>query len=370
MIILDNRPRFQIEEASGCFCANKGLQNGEKSIKRTQRRKKGMGNGRGIRTPQESLRIAIMGQAAFGAKVLETLSDRGEKIIAAWLPQGKAGGKPDPLKTAADGRGIPAFQPESYRNPETLEAFRSTNPDLLIMAFVTDIIPPSFFGIPMQGAICYHPSILPRHRGGSAINWAVIMGDRETGLSIFWADAGIDTGPVLLQKRIPIGPEDTTGTLYFNRLFPLGVEAIVESVGLIKEGRAPRMVQDEGAATYEPLCNDRVARIDWEKSATEVHNLIRGCDPQPGAYSFYRGKKVRFLETRLVETARSDARPGEFLATDEDGLIVAARGGALRIGKVRTEAGKQDAIAFAAEIGLKPGETFTADGQGDSQSHP
>jgi len=323
-----------------------------------------MDKGSGIRTGQEGLRIAIMGQAAFGAKVLETLSDRGEVIIAAWLPQGKAGGKPDPLKTAADGRGIPAFQPESYRTPGTLEAFRSTNPDLLIMAFVTDIIPPSFFGIPTQGAICYHPSILPRHRGGSAINWAVIMGDRETGISIFWPDAGIDTGPVLLRKRILIGPEDTTGALYFNRLFPLGVEAIVKSVGLIKEGRAPRMVQDKGVATYEPLCNDQVARIDWEKPATEVHNLIRGCDPQPGAYSFYRGKKVRFFETRLVETGRPDARPGEVLVTDEGGFTVATRSGAVRIGKVRTEAGKQDAIAFAAETGLQPGKTFTADGQG------
>jgi methionyl-tRNA formyltransferase len=329
-----------------------------------------MGKGRGIRTPQESLRIAIMGQATFGAKVLETLSDRGKKIIAAWLPQGKAGGKPDPLKAAADGRGIPAFQPDSYRTPETLEAFRRTNPDLLIMAFVTDIIPPSFFGIPTQGAICYHPSILPRHRGGSAINWAVIMGDRETGLSIFWADAGIDTGPVLLQKRIPIGPGDTTGALYFNRLFPLGVEAIVESVDLIRAGRAPRMVQDEGLATYEPLCNDQVARIDWEKPATEVHNLIRGCDPQPGAYSFYRGKKVRFFETRLVETGCPNARPGEVLATDAGGFTVATRGGALRIGKVRTETGKQDAIAFAVETGLKPGETFAADVQDGKQSHP
>jgi methionyl-tRNA formyltransferase len=306
------------------------------------------------------MRIAIMGQASFGAKVLETLSDRGEKIVAAWLPQGKAGGKSDPLKTVADNRGIPTFQPDSYRTAETLDMFRSTNPDLLIMAFVTDIIPPSFLVIPTQGAICYHPSILPRHRGGSAINWAVIMGDQETGLSIFWADAGIDTGPVLLQKRIPIGPDDTTGALYFNRLFPLGVEAIVESVELIKEGKAPRMVQDEGHATYEPLCNDKVARIDWEKPGTEVHNLIRGCDPQPGACSFYLGKKVRLLESRLVETGRLDARPGEVLTTDADGLTVAVRGGAIRIGKVRTETGKQDAIAFATETGLKPGEIFTA----------
>jgi methionyl-tRNA formyltransferase len=306
------------------------------------------------------VRIAIMGQAAFGAKVLETLSDRGEEIIAAWLPQGKTGGKSDPLKTAADSRGIPAHQTKSYKAQETLEAFRATQPDLLIMAFVTDIIPLSFVTVPTQGAICYHPSILPRHRGGSAINWALIMGDRETGLSIFWTDAGIDTGPVLLQKRIPIGPADTTGSLYFNRLFPLGVEAIAESVDLIRAGRAPRLVQDESLATYEPLCNDRVAGINWRKSAAEVQNLIRGCDPQPGAYSFYRGKKVRLFEARIADIHRPEARPGEVLAVDEGGFAVAAGSGAIRIGKVRTDAGKQDAAAFAATERLKPGDRLTA----------
>ena len=305
------------------------------------------------------MRIAIMGQAAFGAKVLETLADRGEQIIAAWLPQGKPGGRPDPLKLAADSRGIPACQPESYKTPAALDAFKAQNPDLLIMAFVTDIIPQAFVEVPGQGAICYHPSLLPRHRGGSAINWAVIMGDAETGLSIFWTDAGIDTGPVLLQKRIPIGPEDTTGSLYFNRLFPLGVEAIAESVDLIKAGRAPRLVQDERLATYEPLCNDKVAGIDWAKPAAEVHNLIRGCDPQPGAYSFFQGKKVRLFEARLAD-APPKSRPGEITAVDGDGFSVAAAGGAIRIAKVRTEAGKQEAAAFAAAAGLKPGDRFTA----------
>ena len=305
------------------------------------------------------MRIAIMGQAAFGAGVLETLAENGEKIIAAWLPHGKAAGKPDPLMLAAENRGIPTFQPESYKSPETLRKFISLESDLLIMAFVTDIIPPAFVEAPAKGTICYHPSLLPRHRGGSAINWAVIMGEEETGLSIFWPDAGIDTGPVLLQKRIPIGPEDTTGSLYFESLFPLGVQAIAESVDLIRAGKAPRLVQDESLATYEPLCTDRVAGIDWGKPAREVHNLIRGCDPQPGAFSFHRGRKVRFFEARLVPGAPS-AQPGEILAADEGSFTVAAGGGAIRIGKVRTEKGKQDATAFAAEAGIQPGERFTA----------
>lgn len=304
------------------------------------------------------MRIAIMGQAPFGAKVLETLADRGEDVIAAWLPQGKAGTKPDPLQIAAEGRGIPAYRPESYKSPETLRTFRALNADLLIMAFVTDIIPQTLIEAPLRGAICYHPSLLPRHRGGSAINWALIMGDRETGLSIFWTDAGIDTGPILLQKRVPISAEDTTGSLYFNRLFPLGIEAIAESVALIKAGQAPRLVQDESLATYEPLCNDKIARIDWERPAEEVHNLIRGCDPQPGAYSYYNGEKVRFFEAHRSDVA-PPARPGEITATDAEGLTVAVGNGAIRIGKVRTDAGKQDAPAFAAQRGLKQGDRFT-----------
>jgi methionyl-tRNA formyltransferase len=308
---------------------------------------------------EKIMRIAIMGQAAFGAKVLETLADRGEPIIGAWLPQAKQGGKPDPLKLAAESRGIQTHQPQSYKAPEALAEFRATKPDLLIMAFVTDIIPAAFIEAPAQGSICYHPSILPRHRGGSAINWAFIMGDAETGLSVFWADAGIDTGAVLLQKKVPIGPDDTTGTLYFNRLFPLGVEAIAESVDLIKAGKAPRLVQDESKATYEPLCNDKVARIDWTKTATEIFNLIRGCDPQPGAYTFYKGAKVRLFDARPAET-RPGAAPGEVLATDAASFTVAAGGGAIRIAKVRTDAGKQDAAAFAAAAGLKPGESFAA----------
>jgi methionyl-tRNA formyltransferase len=306
------------------------------------------------------MRIAIMGQAAFGARVLETLADRGENVIAAWLPQGKAGAKPDPMKIAADTRRIPIHQPETYKAAETLREFQSSNPDLLIMAFVTDIIPPAFIETPGRGSICYHPSLLPRHRGGSAINWALIMGDKETGLSIFWTDAGIDTGPILLQKRVPIDPEDTTGSLYFNRLFPLGVEAVAESVDLIKAGRAPRLIQDESLATYEPLCNDQVARIDWERPTEEVHNLIRGCDPQPGAYTFFQGKKVRFFDARRGD-AVSDARPGEVIGADAAGFTVAADGGEVRIGKVRTDAGKQDAAAFAAQVGLKPGDSFTKD---------
>ena len=300
-----------------------------------------------------------MGQAAFGASVLESLLKAGHEVAAVYTPKPKPGAKPDPLQLAAENRRIQVHQPQSYKQPEALAEFESLQGELLVMAFVTDIIPAAFFSATSLGAICYHPSILPRHRGGSAINWTLIMGDTEAGLTIFWTDGGIDTGPILLQKRVPIAPEDTTGSIYFNKLFPMGVEAITESVALIEAGKAPRIVQDESLATYEPLCNDKVAMIDWGKPAAEVFNLIRGCDPQPGAYTFYRGGKVRLFDVRHVEVP-SGARPGEVVAVDGEGITVAAGDGAIRFAKVRTDAGKQDAAAFADQAGIKPGDHFTA----------
>ena len=303
------------------------------------------------------MRIIVMGQAPFGAKVLETLLDRGEDVVAAYAPADTPGGKDDALKALAVERKISVYQPAAYKKPEALEEFRSLNPDLLIMAFVTDIIPDSFFDVPAKGTICYHPSILPRHRGASAINWAVIMGDQETGLSIFWPDAGIDTGPVLLQKRVAIQPEDTTGSLYFNHLFSMGVEAIVESVDLIKSGKAPRIVQDESLATYEPICNDDVAKVDWAKPAQEVYNLIRGCDPQPGAYSMFKGGLVRFYGAKPASGETGEA-PGTVFSFDDGGLDVAAQGGSIRITKVRSAAGKVKAGEFARDAGVKLGDRF------------
>jgi methionyl-tRNA formyltransferase len=155
------------------------------------------------------MRIVLIGQAAFGAKVLEALLEEGETIAAVYTPPDRQGGRPGPLKEAAVSRGIPVFQPSTFKDDQTFVEYRGLEFDLTVMAFVTDIIPARFFEVPPYVAINYHPSLLPRHRGASAINWAVIMGDTRTGLTIFWPDGGIDTGPILLQEEIDIGPEDT-----------------------------------------------------------------------------------------------------------------------------------------------------------------
>ncbi len=311
------------------------------------------------------MRIIIMGQAPFGAKVLEGLLGKKDEIVAAYMPPEQPGGRPDPLKEAALANGIPVFQPVSYKDDQVFEEYRRLKPDLTILAFVTDIIPIPYFDVPANGAICYHPSILPRHRGASAINWAVIMGDTRTGLTIFWPDGGIDTGPILLQKEVDIGPEDTTGSLYFNHLFPLGVEAILESVDLIKEGRAPKTIQDKDGATYEPPCDDRAAEIDWSKPGRDVYNLVRGCDPQPGVYTFLNGEKVRFYGARLLKESVSDA-PGTVLGLDEDGMRIAVNGGVILVTKCRAQTGgKVSAAEFASEKELKTSDRFQMSGGAD-----
>src|SRR5262245_38354604 len=221
------------------------------------------------------MRIVVHGQQAFGKAVLEALIKRGENVIAAYVALEKPGQRPDPLKEAAQAANLPVHQPASYRKPEVWEEFKALKPDLQVMAFVTLFVPEEFLNIPTHGTIQYHPSLLPAYRGASAINWPIILGEKETGLSIFWPDNGLDTGDVLLQKKTPIGPQDTLGSVYFDRLFPMGVEAMLESVDLVKAGKAPRIKQDHALATYEGRCTADNARIDWAKSWRQIDPLMQ-----------------------------------------------------------------------------------------------
>jgi methionyl-tRNA formyltransferase len=196
---------------------------------------------------------------------------------------------------------------------------------------------------------------LPKYRGASAINWALIKGEPVTGLTLFWVDPGIDTGPILLQKQVTVEPDDTTGSLYFSKVFPLGIEAIGEAVDLIKAGNPPRIVQDESKATYDPPCRDEHAKIDWSKPAQEVYNLIRGCDPQPGAHTTWQGKLVRIFDARL-QPGNNSAVPGEIVNIGAEEINVALAGGALTVKRARGEGAKISGAEFANQAGLKVGD--------------
>jgi methionyl-tRNA formyltransferase len=301
------------------------------------------------------MRIILIGQAAFAEKTLEKLLDKGEEILAVYCPPDIPGGKPDPVKQKALQLGIPVLQHKSFKAPEVREEFVALNADLAILAFVSYIVPPQVFSVPRLGSICFHPSLLPKYRGASAINWALIKGESVTGLTLFWVDKGIDTGPILLQKQVKVEPDDTTGSLYFNKIFPLGIEAISEAVDLIKAGNPPRIVQDESKATYDPPCGDEHAKIDWSKPAQEIYNLIRGCDPQPGAHTTWQGKMVRIFDARLQANASSMA-VGQVTGIGGEEIVIALNGGTLSVKRMRGEGAKISGAEFAKQVDLKVGD--------------
>jgi methionyl-tRNA formyltransferase len=290
------------------------------------------GLGERYNSPFMALRIVLVGQAAFGAKTLERLAPRHE-IAAVYCPPDSASGKPDPLKRQALERGVPVFQPKSMKGDDVYAGFAAQRADLAVLAFVTVIVPERVILLPRLGTICFHPSLLPRYRGGSAINWQIIRGETRGGLTVFWTDAGIDTGPILVQKEVAIGPDDTTGSFYFEKIFPLGLDAIEEAVQRIADGTAPRIAQDEALASYDPLCRDEHVAIDWSASARRVYDLVRGADPQPGAWALRGGETIRFYDCRLLPGA--DAEPGRVIAIGEQGAEVALRGGRLAVRRMR-----------------------------------
>jgi methionyl-tRNA formyltransferase len=300
------------------------------------------------------MRVSLMGQAAFGEAALKRLLEDGVEIVGVSAP-GPAGERKDPLWAAGEAAGIPVLETVRLKEKDGQAAWRALQSELCVMAFVTDIIPNEVLAIPPLGTIQYHPSLLPLHRGSSAMNWPIINGSTETGLSIFWPDQGIDTGPILLQKRTDIGPDETMGNLYFNKLFPMGVDALSEAVALVAAGKAPRLEQDHSLSTYEPPCGDGHARIRWYKPANVIYNLIRGSNPAPGAWATLGEAEFKIFDCKLTG-AQEPGMPGRVLRVDGDGFDVRLNGGVLRVTRVQPMGGKKlPAAEWAREVGLEAG---------------
>lgn len=306
------------------------------------------------------MRIAIIGQQAFGKSVLEAFLSRGDDVAAVFCAPEKPGARPDPLRLAAEEKKLNVIQLPNLTSDAAAEALRCLNVDLAVMAYVLQFAPQSFVNIPAHGSICYHPSLLPKYRGPSAINWPIILGETETGLTIFRPTDGLDEGPIVLHKKVPLGIDDTLGTIYFDKLFPMGVAAMLEAADLVVAGKHHEMIQDEQAASYEGWCRDAEAKVNWSAHASIIHNLIRGCDPSPGAWTHVHGKVLRIYESRFIPTRRFadvQGKPGTIAAIGETSLRIAVRGGCVEFGRVRTESGqKLTAAAFAARAGLKVGD--------------
>jgi len=303
-----------------------------------------------------ALRIAIFGQAPFGRDVLAGLLDAGHEVVAAYAPP--EAGRPDPMAAEAERRGVrllrhPGFRRQGAAIPERVDEYRALGADLNVLAYVTVILPVEIVDAAPKRSLCFHPSLLPRYRGGSAIPWQIILGETETGVTVFQPDAGVDTGPIVVQTGgVRIGEADTAASLYYDRLYSLGVEAMLDAVAAVDAGTAQLVPQDEALASHQPLLDDAVARIDWRRPVAELDRLLRGCDPSPGAHARHRGRVVRLFDARRLERATSEP-PGSVIAAEDGALVLAAAGGALRVGRVRVDDGKK---LPAAEAGIAAGE--------------
>ena len=305
------------------------------------------------------MRIAIVGQKDFGKAALEAFIKRGDTVAGVFCAPEKPGEAPDPLRLAAEQRGIPVYALPSLRVEEARRALQSLNVELAVLAYVLQFVPQDFATIPRHGTIQFHPSLLPRYRGPSSINWPIILGDTRTGLSIFRPVDGLDEGPVILQKETPIGPDETTGKVYFGRLFPLGVEALMEAADLVVGGQAQAIAQDESLASYEGWCREAEARINWHTHVDHTYNLIRGCDPAPGAWTLFNGKRLQLYDARK-HSARTfsqvKGRIGAVTAIEDQSLRISAQGGQIEVLKVRYDGGKKlPAAQFCADAGLSLG---------------
>jgi methionyl-tRNA formyltransferase len=305
------------------------------------------------------MRVAIIGQQDFGKAVLDAFLARGDQVAGVFCAPEKEGAKADPLRAAALEKGLKVFQFQSLRAPEAHAAMKSLDAELGIMAFVLQFAPDSLVRVPKRGTIQYHPSLLPKYRGPSSINWPIIKGETRTGLTIFRPTEGLDEGPVILQKETPIGPDDTLGSVYFDRLFPLGVQAMLEAADLVAAGRHKETVQDEGQASYEGWCRAAEARIHWANHVDFIYNLIRGTNPAPGAWTTLNGKKIQLFDARkhLFRTFGAvKGKVGEVSEVTATSFFVTAQGGRIEVLKAKAEDGKKLAAPeFASSVGLAAG---------------
>jgi methionyl-tRNA formyltransferase len=305
------------------------------------------------------MKLAIVGQQDFGKAVLEAFLARGDEVAGVFCAPEKPGARPDALKAAAQERGVQVLQFPSLKSEEAKAAMKSLGADLGIMAFVLQFAPQDFVGIPQHGTIQYHPSLLPKYRGPSSINWPIIRGDTRTGLTIFRPTDGLDEGPVVLQKETHIGPDDTLGTVYFERLFPMGVKAMLEAADLVASGRHRELVQDEAQASYEGWCRKAEARIHWASHVEFVYNLIRGCNPAPGAWTTLEGKELQIFDARKHPVRTFGAvkgRIGEIVEAGPSGFTVSAQGGRIEVQRARLGEGRKVAAGELVGAGaIKPG---------------
>ena len=326
------------------------------------------------------LRVVFMGTPDFAEKSLRKVYEAGYKIEAVVTNIDKPKGRgmkliPSPVKQFAEEKGIKVLQPLKVRNnTEFIEEIKNINPDVICVVAYGKILPKELLDIPRLGCVNVHGSLLPQYRGAAPIQWAVLNGDKKTGITTMYMDVGMDTGDMILKQETEIGEDETTGELW-NRLADIGADLLVETLKLIKEGKAPREKQGENF-TLAPMLDKEMAKIDWQnKTAIELKNLVRGLNPIMGAYSFLNGKKIKFwkvqtlnekeLEIEFPELEEysykmKNIEPGTVLFSDaKKGLYIKAKEGILKVLELQGEnAKKMTANEFLRGNKIEAGNIF------------
>jgi methionyl-tRNA formyltransferase len=305
------------------------------------------------------MRIAIVGQQAFGKAALDAFLERGDDVAGVFAAPEAPGARPDPLRLGAVERGLKTFQFKTLGSPEALATLKDLNVELGVMAYVTQFAPQAFVALPTHGMIQFHPSLLPLHRGPSSINWAIMQGRTKTGLTIFRPTDGLDEGAVLLQKEVDILPDDTLGSVYFDKIFPAGIKALLEAADAVVAGRACETAQDETQASYEGWCREAECRIDWGKHADQIYNLIRGCNPAPGAWTKLGEHKLQIFEAAKIPVRTfgmvKGFKPGQVMKLSDSSFTICAHGGLIEVQRCRIDDGKK---IPGNEAGIAAGATL------------
>jgi len=303
------------------------------------------------------MRIVFMGTPEFACPTLKVLIERGEKVVAVVTQPDRPKGRGQqtlapPVKLLALEHGIPVLQPVKVRHPDAIEEIRALNPDLIVVVAFGQILPKALLEIPTRGCINVHASLLPRYRGAAPLNWCIINGEAETGVTTMLMDVGLDTGDMLLKSATPIDPDEDTSSLH-NRLSGIGADLLAETIDLAAQGLLAPEQQDDTLTCYAPMLKKEDGLIDWGKDAPGIKNLVRGMTPWPGAYTYLDDKLIKVYR---VQSASGSGSPGEVLAAGRDGIEIACGEGSVLIYELQLEGKKRlPAAEFLAGCKLAPG---------------
>ena len=309
------------------------------------------------------LRIVFMGTPEFACPTLQMLLDRGEQVVGVVTQPDRPKGRGQqlqapPVKELAQAHGIPVLQPVKVRVPEALAEIEALKPDLIVVVAFGQILPKALLEMPRHGCINIHASLLPAYRGAAPINWCIINGETETGITTMQMDVGLDTGDMLVKRAIPIGSEETASELH-DRLAPLGAATMAETLDLLYAGRLQPEKQDDSQTCYAAMLKKEMGAIDWSATAETIHRLIRGVTPWPGAYSNLDGKLLKVLRARV---GNGSGVPGAVLSAGREGLEVACGAGSLIITELQLEGKKRMSAAdFLAGYKIAAGTSLTKD---------